>query len=129
MSTEQIEQTEAAATDKMSAAIPTKPTRRDKVGNPGKQPRAPKKRAVKPKQGATKGKKPGTGKRSGTKQEQLIAMLRRPEGATVQEVVEALSWQPHTVRGAISGALRKKLGLKIDSEKIEDRGRVYRIAD
>ena len=55
-------------------------------------------------------------------------MLKREEGATVEEVVKAFGWQPHTVRGAISGALKKKLGLKIESEKIEDRGRVYRIA-
>ncbi len=66
--------------------------------------------------------------RSGTKQELLIAMLKRPEGATVPEVVEATQWQPHTVRGAIAGALKKKLGLQIRSEKVEERGRVYRIA-
>jgi hypothetical protein len=65
--------------------------------------------------------------RTGTKQEMLIGMLRRPEGATVPEVVEATSWLPHTVRGAIAGALKKKLGLQISSEKIEGRGRVYRI--
>ena len=63
--------------------------------------------------------------RTGTKQELLISMLRRPEGATVPEVVTATSWLPHTVRGAIAGAL-KKLGLQISSEKIEGRGRVYR---
>ena len=67
--------------------------------------------------------------RTGTKQEKLIAMLRRKEGVTVGEVVKSLGWQAHTVRGAISGALKKKLGLKIGSEKIEGRGRVYRIAD
>ena len=65
---------------------------------------------------------------TGTKQELLIAMLRRPEGATVPEVVEATGWQPHTVRGTIAGAL-KKLGLEIRSERVEGRGRVYRIRD
>lgn len=54
-------------------------------------------------------------------------MLKRPAGATVGEVVKALDWQPHTVRGAMAG-LKKKLGLKIQSEKTEERGRVYRIA-
>jgi hypothetical protein len=54
-------------------------------------------------------------------------MLRRPEGATVPEVVEATGWQAYTVRGAIAGALKKKLGLQISSEKVEGRGRVYRI--
>jgi transposase len=67
--------------------------------------------------------------RTGTKQEQLIAMLRRKDGATVEDVVRAFGWQAHTVRGAISGALKKKLKLKIVSEKVEGRGRVYRIAD
>jgi hypothetical protein len=64
--------------------------------------------------------------REGTKQELLIAMLRRPEGTTVAEVVAAMRWQPHTVRGAIAGAL-KKLRLQISSEKVEGRGRVYPI--
>jgi hypothetical protein len=66
--------------------------------------------------------------RGGTKQAQLIAMLRRAKGATIDEVVEALEWQPHTVRGAIAGALKKKLGLDVTSEKDEKRGRVYKIA-
>ena len=54
-------------------------------------------------------------------------MLQRPEGATIAEVVEATGWQPHTVRGALAGALKKRLGLTIGSEKVEGRGRVYRI--
>ncbi len=66
--------------------------------------------------------------RAGTKQAQLIAMLERPEGATIAEITAATGWQPHTVRGAIAGALKKKLGLEVTSEKIENRGRVYQIA-
>jgi hypothetical protein len=65
--------------------------------------------------------------RAGTKQAQIIALLQRPEGASVGEIVEATSWQPHTARGAISGALKKKLGLPITAEKVEGRGTVYRI--
>lgn len=65
--------------------------------------------------------------RAGTKQAQIIAMLQRPEGATIAEMVEATSWQSHTVRGSISGALKKKLGLPITAEKVEGRGTVYRI--
>lgn len=64
--------------------------------------------------------------REGTKQATLIAMLRAPDGATIAEIMAATGWQPHTVRGAMSGALKKKLGLNITSEKIEGRGRVYR---
>jgi phage/conjugal plasmid C-4 type zinc finger TraR family protein len=44
-------------------------------------------------------------------------MLRRPEGATIAQIVEATGWQPHTVRGAFAGALKKKLGLEVTSEK------------
>ena len=67
--------------------------------------------------------------RDDSKQAQLIAMLRRAKGATIDEIAEAFKWQPHTVRGAIAGALKKKLGLDVTSEKDEKRGRVYRIAD
>ena len=65
--------------------------------------------------------------RPGTKQAQIIAMLQRPEGATVAEIVAATSWQAHTARGAISGAIKKKLGLPIAAEKVEGRGTVYRL--
>ena len=67
--------------------------------------------------------------RAGSKQAKLIEMLKRPDGATIPEVVDALQWQAHTVRGAIAGALKKKLGLNVVSEKSEQRGRIYRIAD
>ena len=65
--------------------------------------------------------------REGTKQAQLIAMLRAEGGATIDEIVAALDWRPHTVRGALAGALKKKLGLTIDSEKVDGRGRAYHI--
>ena len=67
--------------------------------------------------------------REGTKQATLIAMLRAPDGATIEEIVAALDWQAHTARGAMSGALKKKLGLTIISEKVDGRGRVYAIRD
>ena len=54
-------------------------------------------------------------------------MLKRSKGATIDEIVTATGWQSHTVRGAMAGALKKKLGLTITSEKDETRGRVYRI--
>ena len=65
--------------------------------------------------------------REGTKQATMIAMLQRKNGATIAEIIEATGWQQHTVRGAFAGALKKKLGLNIVSEKDEKRGRVYRI--
>ena len=61
-----------------------------------------------------------------SKQDEVVTMLRRPEGATVDEVASATGWQRHTVRGVFSGTLKKKLGLTIASTK-EERGRVYRI--
>ena len=61
-----------------------------------------------------------------SKKAEVIALLRRPEGATVAEVVAATGWQPHTVRGLFSGTLKKKLGLTLNSAQ-EQRGRVYRI--
>ncbi len=63
-----------------------------------------------------------------TKQQIMIDMLSRPEGATIEELAEATQWLGHTVRGAMSGALKKKLGLTITSEKEDQRGRVYRVA-
>ncbi len=65
--------------------------------------------------------------RAGTKQASLIAMLRAPDGATIEEITTATGWQAHTVRGAIAGALKKKLGLDVTSEKVQGRGRVYYI--
>ena len=65
--------------------------------------------------------------RSGTKQALLIELLSRDTGATIADLVAATSWLPHTIRGAMAGALKKKLGLTITSEKVEGRGRVYRV--
>jgi hypothetical protein len=67
-------------------------------------------------------------RRPDSKQALLIDLLRRKEGATIAEAVKATGWQPHSIRGAISGTLKKKLGLAVTSDKVEHRGRVYRIA-
>ncbi len=67
-------------------------------------------------------------RRDGTKQARMIAMLKRPEGATVEQIAEAMEWARHTVRGAMAGALKKKLGLTITSEKVDGGNRTYRIA-
>ncbi len=64
-----------------------------------------------------------------TKQAMLIDMLKRDEGASIGQIVEATGWQPHTVRGAISGALKKKLGFTIESTKLDNGGRLYRITE
>ena len=67
--------------------------------------------------------------RAGTKQAQIIALLQRPQGASVAEIVAATGWQAHSVRGMISGALKKKLGLPITSVKAKSRERLYRIGE
>lgn len=65
--------------------------------------------------------------RMGTKQAKLIEMLRAEDGATIEEITAATGWQSHTVRGAMAGAIKKKLGLEVTSEKVVGRGRVYRL--
>ncbi len=65
--------------------------------------------------------------RSGTKLARLIALLQRPSGVTIADAVKATGWQPHTVRGAISGALRKRLGLNVVSARSEKGVRTYKI--
>jgi hypothetical protein len=89
---------------------------------------APKRRG-RPRKAGTSGADvaPAPKTRDGTKQAQVIAMLRRREGATIAQIIEATDWRPHTVRGFFAGALKKKLGLEVTSEKAEDGERVYKI--
>jgi len=65
--------------------------------------------------------------RTNTKQAILIDHLQRKKGATLADLVKATGWQVHSVRGAISGTLKKKLGYAIVTKVAEGRGRVYRI--
>ena len=65
--------------------------------------------------------------REGTKQALVIEMLRRSDGATIAEIVEATGWASHSARGFMAGTLKKKLGLTVTSEKDERRGRIYRL--
>ena len=65
-------------------------------------------------------------KRTSTKQARVLALLRRTSGATIATVMNSTGWQPHTVRGFLAAVVRKKLGLKLESEKA-DGARVYRI--
>ena len=60
--------------------------------------------------------------RAGTKQASMIEMLKRPEGATVEQIAAATGWQHHTIRGAISGALKKKLGLTVEATRTREVG-------
>ena len=62
-----------------------------------------------------------------TKLQTMIDMLR--QGATIAEIAAATQWQPHTVRGTLSGALKKRHGLKIISQVEANRGRTYSLQD
>lgn len=70
---------------------------------------------------------PLTGSHSMSKQAVLISLMRRRDGATIAQLCEATGWQAHTVRGALSGTLKKRLGLKISSDKVKGADRVYRL--
>ena len=66
--------------------------------------------------------------RAGTKQAEIIALLQRPEGASITEIVDVTGWAAHSARGMISGALKKKLGLEVSTTSDEQRGRIYHIS-
>lgn len=64
--------------------------------------------------------------RAGSKLAAILELLARPEGATIAELAAATDWQPHSIRGALSGVLAKRYGVVLASEVVEGRGRVYR---
>lgn len=100
---------------KKAAPSATRPTRTP-AKSTGKRP-APKRKA-RPAAGAASA--------SASKQAQLIALLQSPSGGTLAQMTLLTGWQPHSVRGVISGVLRKRLGLDVSSE-VHDGSRVYRI--
>ncbi|MCI0431550.1 MAG: DUF3489 domain-containing protein [Rhodospirillales bacterium] len=65
--------------------------------------------------------------RKGSKQALLLTLLKRKNGVSLEEIAAATGWQLHSVRGALSGTVKKRLGLKLASDKVAGRGRVYRI--
>jgi hypothetical protein len=84
--------------------------------------RGPKAKAAKPAKSAKGASSDKPTPRSGTKQAQMIELLKRPEGATVEQIAAATGWQHHTIRGAISGALKKKLGLNVEATRTREVG-------
>ena len=93
------------ATGAHSAATPARSKAKAKAAKPGRPERA---------------EKPTP--RTGTKQGLMIDLLKRPEGATVEQIAAATGWQHHTIRGAITGALKKKLGLTIEATRTREIG-------
>jgi Protein of unknown function (DUF3489) len=74
---------------------------------------------------AAKTAKKEAGAREGTKAAKVLDLLKKPDGATLKELMKATGWQPHSVRGYLSGSVGKKLGLKIESTKAENGERSY----
>ena len=89
----------------------------------GSKLKAPSKRRAKPDGGVNK-KKPV--QRANSKIAKVVDLLRKPHGASIKTIMDATGWQAHSVRGAISGAIKKKLALNVSSEKRGDE-RIYRI--
>ena len=85
--------------------------------------------AKKANKGATSAKPPkkATGARQGSKTAKVLALLRRSGGASLKELMKATGWQAHSVRGFLSGALGKKMGLTVASSKAEDAERRYSV--
>jgi hypothetical protein len=74
-----------------------------------------------------KASQPATEERKGSKKATILELLRRPKGASLTEIAKATHWQNHSIRGFLSGALRKKMGLSVESSKNESGERRYRI--
>jgi hypothetical protein len=70
----------------------------------------------------------GTKESKASKKGQMIELLKRPDGVTLQDLMSASGWQAHSVRGFLSGAVSKRMGLQVDSTKRDNGQRVYRIA-
>jgi hypothetical protein len=124
MTTITEETTSQAAAEKPKAAKKARVARQGanvapKKGKAGKKAKATKK--------APKAAKPAGAARDGSKAAKVLELLKRPDGATLAEVMKATGWQPHSVRGFISGTLTKKLGLTVVSTKSEDGERTYSV--
>ena len=125
-----IEESAAQATEPKGTKTATRAPRRaavaPKKGRAAKKP-APAKKAPAARTKAKSGKPAAKGAREGSKAAKILDLLKRPGGATLKALMKATGWQAHSVRGFLSGSLRKKMGLNVASTKAEDGERSYTI--
>jgi hypothetical protein len=112
--------TTKAAVGKKGAHVAPKKAKATKKASPAKK-------APKGQKKASKGKKNAVAARDGSKTAKVLDLLKRPEGATLQELMKLTGWQPHSVRGFLSGTVGKKMGLAVTSTKGEDGERSYSV--
>jgi hypothetical protein len=86
----------------------------------------PTRKTVRPKKAGKRGAKTATARR-GSKTAKILDLLKRSSGASLKELTKATGWQPHSVRGFLSGSLKKKMRLRVDSFQRDDQERAYRI--
>jgi uncharacterized protein DUF3489 len=119
---EQPKATKKAPAGKRGAHVAPAKAKAGKKASPAKKATSAKKASKGPKEVAKK-----AGARDGSKTATILDLLKRKDGATLKELMKATGWQPHSVRGFLSGTVGKKLGLKLASVKGEDGERTYRV--
>ena len=127
--TETSGQVVAPAEERKATKTPNTGARRRGVApgraRSGKKPNKTTKRPKRPK--STKSNRRGEGAREGSKAAKVLALLERPTGATLKELMKATGWQPHSIRGFLSGTIRKKMGLALESTKNAEGDRSYSV--
>jgi hypothetical protein len=109
--------TKANVAPRKPRAAPSKPRSGKKATRAKERTKAPK----------VANRAKSAGAREGSKTAKVLGLLRRPDGATLKEIMKATGWQPHSVRGFLSGMVGKKMGLTVTSTKSEDGQRSYSV--
>jgi uncharacterized protein DUF3489 len=128
--TQEQETTQATATTKEPEApkkarvAPRRAHVASSKAKSGKKPTSPKKSAKAPKKAKSA---KAAGVREGSKTAKVLDLLKRPGGATTKELIKATGWQPHSLRGFLSGTIGKKMALAVTSTKGEDGERSYSV--
>jgi hypothetical protein len=112
----------------LSAKPGNAPRLSHKEASMAKKPTKPAKPRIARRSAPKAAKKAPTPPSKTTKQDQVLALLRRQDGASIEEIIAATDWQPHSARGFLSGAVKKRLGIDVISEKGTDGVRRYYVA-